>query len=269
MSYASDSGYLPSSIPELMEYVRQGINAQFGTSYETETFAGTNWYKYFYALVQRLSENEIKTSEIFLRLQQYFQTTNEKITRPNTTHPGIIDYIEARGYRTSTKAPIDADAGKVFICVDVNNALPNYADLKKEICGYVKDCVVAGVISQGTQVETIALPNAQSFDFKFYLPTKIPVKLRLTINLSSNNQFTVLSDTEIAEKLYANILARYRLGLDFEPERYFSVVDAPWAGSILLEWSDDAGATWHDEIFEADFDELFTLIVTDITVVTV
>ena len=37
---------------------------------------GTNFYKYFYALAQRIQTNEIKTSEIFLKLQDYFKYTN-------------------------------------------------------------------------------------------------------------------------------------------------------------------------------------------------
>jgi len=48
------------------------VNTQFGQSYTMDTFIGTNLYKYFYALAQLLQENEVKTSEIFLKLQQYF-----------------------------------------------------------------------------------------------------------------------------------------------------------------------------------------------------
>ena len=70
MSFASDAGYIPLSIESLMGIVRENVNTQFGTSYTETTFQGTNFYKYFYALVQRLQENEVKTSEIFLRLQE-------------------------------------------------------------------------------------------------------------------------------------------------------------------------------------------------------
>jgi hypothetical protein len=118
-----------------------------------------------------------------------------------------------------------------------------------------------------TEVTAITLSNNQSFDFKFNLPTKIPVKLRLTLTLSENNQFTVESTDWIKERLLANIAARYRLGMNFEPQRYFSTVDAPWAGVILLEWSDDAGANWHSTVYDADYDEVFTAETTDITVV--
>jgi hypothetical protein len=267
MSFASDTGYLPNTIPQLMNFVRDGINDQFGTDYDEDTFLGTNFYKYFYALIQRLQENEVKTSEIFLRMQQYFDVTNEVITRPNTTHPGIIDYLAAAGYQASTKKPIDADAGKLYVCVNEDSGASGYAAKKLEICGIIKDCCVAGVISQGDQVETIALPNGQSFDFKFALPDETPIKLKLTINLSANNQFTILTDLAVSEILYANINSRYKLGLDFEPQRYFSVLDAPWASDVLLEWSDDAGGTWHSTVFTAAFDDLYTFELADITVV--
>ena len=38
---------------------------------------GTNFYKYFYALMQRLQENEIRTSEIVLKIQQYFANNEQ------------------------------------------------------------------------------------------------------------------------------------------------------------------------------------------------
>lgn len=274
MSYATDTGYLPLTIPQMMGFIRDNINAQFNTTYTEETFLGTNFYKYFYALIQRLQENEIKTAEIFHRMQEYFTITNEKIQRPNTTHPGIFDYFKSKGYFVSTKPPLDADAGKAFICVDVDSGAPNYAATRLEICHIVKDCVVAGVVSQGTESENITLANGQSFAFKYNLPTRIPVFLRLTLSLSENNEFAIASPDTIKQTLLNNIHAKYSLGKNFEPQRYFSVLDAPWAGQVLLEWTDDVTGgvldptpTWHDEIYQAAYNEVFTFALTDILVV--
>lgn len=386
MSFASDTGYLPQSIDQIMDFVMAGVNEQFGTTYDSTTFVGTNYYKYFYAMAQRMQENEVKTSEIFLRMQEYFLVTNEEITRPNTTNPGIIDYLSAAGYLASAKAPADADAGKLFVCVDVvddhargnftitsyanlvsgtddsvtvgatvftaqagaatpgagtfqaatSNALTaeslaiqinahatagalveavndgaivylrakargtggnaialaytdndtnvgltksattllggitadeDYDDVRAEICGIIKDCCVAGVISQGLEVETIDLPNNQSFDFKFALPVRTAITLKATITLSNNSQSVIDSDTVVAQRIFDNINARYRLGLDFEPQRYFSILDAPWASNVVLEYN--TGSGFVSTVFEADFDDLFEFEVTDITVVTV
>lgn len=250
-----------------MDLVRVGVNDQFATDYDAETFLGTNFYKYFYALIQRLQENEVRASEIVLKLQQYFDTTNEMIVRPNTTHPGIIDYFTAAGFTASTKAPADADAGKLYVCVDLDDDADDYDDQKLAACTIIRDCCVAGVISQGSEVETLALSNDQSFDFKFNLPDPTPILLRLTLTLSANNQFSILSDEDIIAIVYANVNARYRLGLDFEPQRYFTVLDAPWTAVVLLEYSIDNGSNWLDEVFEAEYDDLLTFALEDITVV--
>lgn len=267
MSFAEDQGYIPQTVEELMELVREGINDQFGTTYEAETFAGTNFYKYFYALIQRLQENEIKTAEIVAKLQEYFEVTNEKIVRPNTTNPGLIDYFEAAGYTVSTKPPEEADAGQLWVCVDVDDADDDYPEKKTEICTILRDCSVAGVVTMGDESEAIGLSNDQSFDYKFSLPDRIPIALKLTIVQSDNNQFSILSDQAVAELLLANVLARYRLGLNFEPQRYFSILDAPWAASITLEWSDDDGGNWHSTVSELDFDELYEFDLGDIDIV--
>ncbi len=58
MSFAQDTGYLPNTIEQLMSSVRVNVNTQFGTTYDEVTFLGTNFYKYFYALIQRLQQNE-------------------------------------------------------------------------------------------------------------------------------------------------------------------------------------------------------------------
>lgn len=267
MSFASDTGYLPITVEEMMEVIRENVNTQFATTYTTETFLGTNFYKYFYSLIQRLQENEVKTSEIFLRMQEYFVITNEKIQRPNTTHPGIFDYFESKGYFVSTKPPEDADRGKAYICVDVDDSDPDYDETKLAICNIVKDCVVAGVISQGTESESITLSNSQSMDFKFNLPDKTPILLRLTTTLSDNNLFTIGTPEATKQKLFDNIAASYRLGKNFEPQRYFSIVDAPWAAMVLLEYSVDDGGNWLDDIYEADYDEVLTFELADIELV--
>lgn len=391
MSFSQDQGYIPATIAELMETVRLGVNEAFSTSYDSETFQGTNFYKYFYALIQRLQEHEIKTSEIVLKLQQYFALTNEKITRPNTTHPGILDYLTALGYVASTKKPIDADAGKLYVAVDETDnyargsfVITSYANLltgaadtvtvgstvftaqagaatlgtgtfqaatsnaatatslsaqinghataaalvtarvlsdgvtveirakaagtggnaialaytnndanvgatksgttltggralaageadyparRLEICTAIKTCAVAGVVSQGEEIETITLSNNQSFDFKFNLPSRHPILLRLTITESVNNAGAILSDQAVTDLLYANIQARYRLGLDFEPQRYFSVLDAPWASHVLLEYSLNAGGAWLSTVYTANYNDLLTFAESDITVI--
>lgn len=267
MSFSSTSGYIPSSINALMSIVRENINTQFGTTYTEETFLGTNFYKYFYALIQKLQENEIKTSEIFLKLQEYFRITNERILRPNTTAPGIVDYFGSKGFLVSVKPPLDADAGKLFICVDVDDEAEDYEATKLELCNYVKDCCVAGVISQGTEEEEITLANLQAFTFKYNLPDRVPTLLKLTITQSENNQFVIQSPDWIVERLIENIEARYKLGMNFEPQRYFSVVDAPWAAAVLLQYSIDDGENWLSAVFDAEYDEVLTFGPDDITLV--
>lgn len=372
-----------------MSSVRENINTEFGTSYTAETFMGTNFYKYFYSLMQRSQENEIKTSEIFAKLQQYFRVTNERISRPVVTNPGLIEALETNGYIASVKKPIDADAGKVFVCVDVDDGghasgivtITSYANLisgtddtitvgatvftaqsgaatpgdatfqadgsnsltaesladqinahatagvlvkatavgavvtiraihggeagnsialeyddndtnvgatvsvatleggtepeedyeaiRLDICTIIKDSTVAGIVSQGTEEEAIVLSNGQSFDFKYNLPNRIPVLLRLTITVSENNQVVILTPEETKDILIANIAAEYRLGRNFEPQRYFSVDDAPWASNVLLEWSINDGGSYFSTVYDAEYDDLFEFDIGDVELVEV
>lgn len=267
MGYANESGYTPPTIEDLMLDVMANINTQFGTTYTYETFVGTNFYKYFYALMQKVQENEVKTSEIFAKLQDYFATTNETISRPVVTNPGLVEALEDAGYIASVKPMIEADAGKINICVNVDDEDEDYATTKLAICTLIKDSTVAGGVTQGSESESITLSNGQSFDFKYHLPNEIPVLLKLTITTSENNQDVIKSPDDIKSDLIANIQEKYRLGKNFEPQRYYSLADAPWASDVTLEWSDDDGSNYYSTVYDADFDDLFTYGLEDITLV--
>jgi hypothetical protein len=266
MSFSEQSGYTAQDINTLMEQVRVGVNAQFGQSYTSQNFVGTNFYKYFYAIIQKLQENEVKTAEIFLKLQDYFRITNERILRPVVTAPGLVEALESMGYIASVKPPSTEEAGQVFVCIDVDDAAEDYATKKLELCNIIKDSVVAGVVTQGTEEESITLSNGQSFDFKYNLPDRIEPLLRLTITLSQNNQLFIESPDDVRFKLFNNIAERYRLGRNFEPQKYFGVVDAPWASQVLLEYKIDDGE-WTNDIYVSEYDELFMIALENIEIV--
>jgi hypothetical protein len=269
MGFASESGYTPSSIETIMLYIMDGVNTEFGTAYTEETFIGTNFYKFFYAMAQRLQENEVKASEIFAYLQQYFNITNERIQRPVATSPGLIEALADADWTASIKPMIEADAGEVNICVDVDETDDDYADLKLEIATIIKDSVAAGVVSMGTETEAIVLSNGQSFDFKFHLPNRIETYLKLTLTLSENNQVVISTPEDVKLLLLANIAEKYSLGKNFEPQRYFTTADAPWAAEVLLEWSINAGVDWFDTTIDVDFDDLYEIDLANVTLVEV
>lgn len=386
MSFSQESGYVPVDIEAIMLDIMERVNTQFGTVYTAETFIGTNFYKFFYALAQELQENEVKTSEIFSKLTQYIALTNERISRPVVTNPGLIEELSDEGYIASVKPMEDADAGKIHVCVDVDdgdhasgtvtitdfaklvsgtddsvsvngtaftaqvgaatpgaatfqaatsnaataaslalqinshatvslvvraraagaivtitaihggvagNAIAlgytdndsnigatksgtaltggtdndDYDDEKLAIAEIIRDSTVAGAVTQGSETETIVLSNGQSFDFKFNLPERILVHLRLTLTLSENNQVIVGDPDETKALLLAQIQERYQLGRNFEPQRYFAQADAPWTASVLLEWSDDGGSTYYSTVFNADYNELFDVRLENISLV--
>lgn len=269
MGYANESGYTPLSIETMMLSVMDNYNTQFGTTYTAETFLGTSAYKYFYALIQRLQANEVRTSEIFAKLQQYMAITNERILRPAVTNPGLIEAFAASDFVASVKMPIDADAGKVYVCVDTDETADDYADVKLAINTIIKNSTVAGTVSQGTETSAIVLDNGQSFNFKFALPNRIEVLLRLTTTLSENNQVFIEDPDVVKQLLLDNIESRYSLGKNFEPQKYFSVVDAPWASQVLLEWSDDNGSNYYSTVFDANFDDIFVVLLENIELVEV
>jgi hypothetical protein len=270
MGFALDSGYVPTTIAEVISAFRIGINTQFSTSYTDESFVGTNHYKWFYPIAQRISNGEIKTSEIFAYLQQYIEITNQRIQRPVVTPPGLIENFESSEWIASVKPMIEADAGKIHVCVDVDDEDADYdagEDWKLQINTIIKNSVAGGIVSIGTETNTIVLSNGQAFDFKFNLPARVEPLFRLTTTLSDNNQVVIGTPESVKQTLVDNIAAKYRLGRDFEPQRYFTTADALWTSQVLLEYSLDGGSIWLDDIFQADYDDLFDVLLENIVLV--
>lgn len=266
MSFAQDNGYTPTTFSDLMNAVREAINTQFGTDYSEGTFIGTNWYKYFYVLIQKVLENETKTSEVFLKLQEYILTTNLKIQRPSVSLPGLVESFASQGFIASVKPNDSEDAGTVSVAIDIDDGIEDYAEKRLQLCNLLKEYVAAGMVFTGTDEESIVLDNGQSFDFSYHLPDETPILLKLTITSSENLDAVIPNDEEIRQVLFDNINERYRIGYNFEPQRYFTQVDAPYAATILLEYSVDDGENWTDDVFVAEFDDKFTFDEGDIAV---
>lgn len=266
MSFELDNGYIPASIETIISQIRLGINEEFETDYTEDNFVGTNFYKYAYAIAQRISEGEIKTSEIFQKIKEYINLTNQMIQRPVATNQGIVDRFKTAGYIASVKKPVEIDAGKVSICVDVDDTADDYPENKIEICTIIQNSVSLGMITQGDQTESLVLTNGQSFDWSFFLPDRIETFLRLTITTSENNQVLIADPDDTKNLLLTNIADIYRLGKNFEPQRYFTVNDAPWSSQVLLEYSFNE-SDWFTAIFDADFDELLEVPLENVTLV--
>jgi len=258
MGFSSVNGYIPVDIPTIMADLMAGVNAQFGTSYTTDTFVGTNFYKFMYSIAQRIQKNEVKASEVFAFLQQYFAEINAQISHPVATNPGMVDAFKNQlGFIASLKQIDSGDAGKLYVAVDLDNTDPNYAVNRLAANTLIKDSMAAGVVPQGSEVDTITLSNGQDFDFKFNLPNSTDIWVKLSIKISENTQVVIPSDDDIKAALLLNISQRYRLGLDFEPQRYFNQSDALYAASILLEYSTDGGSTYVSTIFNANYDDVY------------
>lgn len=267
MSFSQDNGYTPETIEQIMEWLMGQVNNLFSTNYTTATFVGTNWYKFSYAWAQRMQANEIKTAEIFLKLQKYIEVISEKISRPVNTAPGIIEKMLSEGFKASVKPIANVDAGLVSICVDTDDSAPDYPIKKQAICNLISRITVGGTVSQGTETENIVISNGQSFPFKFFLPNRIAALLRLTITESENNQKVIPGDEVIRDFLISKIESIYALGKNFEPQTYFTTEDAPWSQAVLLEYSINSGASWSSSVYDADFKDIFTFDLDDVSII--
>lgn len=374
MAFDLENGYQPRTFEEILEDIVEEINTQFGTSYDTETIVGTEFYKFFYAGIQLVMQAESYTAQIVAEMTDYIRTSNEKINLPKSTINGFIaglkDSEENGGLAldSTIKNIVDSDeAGYMFCCVDANdgehakgeititnyanlvsgdddeitigattfvaqtgavtegdatfqasisnqataesladqinahavaktvvraiaigsvvklraihggiagnsialsytdndsnvgasvsganltggNDNEDYANLKAEIITRMHNWLTAGLYYQGTETGTKTAINGQTFNYAYYLPTPIDILVRITVQPSLNSLSPVLNENQIRDIFNANFSNLYKLGLNFEPEKYLEISrDLPFASDILLEYSEDDESTWSSE----------------------
>jgi len=258
MPFDLTNGYQPRTFDEIKAEMLAEINDQFGTTYDEETIIGTDHYKFFYGGIQLVMQAEAYTAEITAKMTDYIRTANENINLPKSTIDGFTQGILRDLQLNSTIKEITdpAEAGYMFLVVDVDDEAEDYEDTKQEIINRMHNWLTTGLYYNGTEEGTKTAINGQVFTYKYALPTLVDVLVRITVTISPNANTPILNENQIREKFNTNFAALYRLGLDFEPEKYLEISrDLPFASNILLEYSEDAGSTWDDEPRAMPYDE--------------
>jgi hypothetical protein len=270
MSYTDNNGYEPRTFDDLMTTLMGGINKEFGSTYDYERFQGTNWYKFLYPLVQLIIESEADFSNIWEKYTDYIRTLNESIAIPKTPVEGLIAaFKNVLGIEISVAEAEENTAGILSVCANVDNTAADYADTKQKIIDALLKYSVAGVYTDGDQRGTAVASNGQNFEYGFWLPQKIDTILQLNITLSRNSD--VVSDTPEAakEKLINNLKNLYKLGMDFEQQKFFNIDrDAPYASDITLFYKNSkTGGEFTADVYHANFRDLFLFDPENISVV--
>jgi len=369
MAFDLLNGYQPRTFEEILQAFTDEVNTQFGTTYDTTTIVGTEFYKFFYAGAQLVMQSEAQTAEITAKMTDYIRTANENINLPKSTIDGFTQGLLSELELNSTIKNItdSAEAGYLFLVVDVddgdhatgsatitdyshltnsgndiisvngvsftaqtgsatlgtgtfqaatsNNATAtslatqinahatvglvvkatavgavvnlrtihggtdgnsvgliytntadgvgatvsgatltggtenaDYADLKQEIIDRMGSWLTAGLYYTGTEEGTKTALNGQNFTYKFSMPDPVNILVRITATVSANAKTPILNENQVRDIFDANFASLYRLGLDFEPEKYLEIArDLPFASDILLEYSEDDGGTWDDQ----------------------
>lgn len=267
MSYSVLNGYAPRSYDDILLTTVNAVNEEFGTNYTTQSFAGTNLWKVLYAAIQEIMTTENNISLLGEKMKQFISVQNEELYAPTSTIDGFTDLLKRELSLVGSIKPNEAaDAGNLYLCVDVDNTLEDYATIKQEILELMHRHLVGGLVYHGTEAGTVTGTNGQSYSYAYSLPTPVSLMVKVTIDVSDNTLLKIPTTNEVKALFLKNFSERYRLGFDFEPQNYLCRDDVPFAGSILIEYSQDSGVTWDTDVLDLDFDEKVTLAEEDVEV---
>ncbi len=255
MAWDLTNGYQPRTFEELLQDAVDELNAQLGTSYDTTTIVGTGAYKLIYTCIQLVMQAEAKTAEITAKMTDFIRTANEQINLPKSTIDGFTQGLlrpiseGGLGLVSTIKNLTDPEeAGHLFLVVDVDDGAEDYEDTKQAIIDKMALWLTVGLFYEGDETGTRMAINGQTFDYAYDLPTPVDILVRITVTTSANAKTPILNENQIRDIFDANFAELYRLGLDFEPEKYLEIArDLPFAADILLEYSENDGGDWDDQ----------------------
>lgn len=267
MTYTVTNGYSPRSYETILAECVQVVNEQFGTSYTSQSFTGTNLWKFLYATIQGLMTVENNIAELGVKLQDYIRTQNESLIIPRSSYDGIMQIIKDElGLVSSIKRIEDeAEAGQIFLAVDVDNTSDDYADRKAQIFKILHENMGVGLFYNGTEQGQVTASNGQVFNYAFDLPSETALKIKIQVRVSENSTLFVETPVEIKNKFLANFAKFYRLGFNFEPQIFLCRDrDLPFASEINISYM--TNGEYKTDILEAMFDEKFTINPDDVEV---
>ena len=260
MSFNLENGYTPRDFDTIISEFRQEINSEYKQNLTADQFKGSNWYKLIYSASQLVATAEGNISELSNKLIDYIRKVNEDIQLPKSSADGVMDHLkEDLGLISSVKPTEEGDRGYFNIAVDVDNSSDDYPQIKQSILEALKKYCTAGLYFNGTERGDVIASNGQPFNFAYDLPTKVDMQVKITVTVSDNTKAFIENSAQIKEKFLANFESMYKLGLDFEPEKYLNIRnDLPFASKIKIEWSLN-GESWSSEVWKSAYNQKLNL----------
>lgn len=269
MSYTVTNGYSPRDYETILAQCVDVVNEEFGTTYTTQSFVGTNLWKFLYATIQGLMTVENNIAELGVKLQDYIRTQNEALIIPRSSVDGIMQVIKDDLGLVSSIKPVEQeeDAGQIYLAVDVDSTADDYLTTKENILNTLHQNMGAGLFYHGTESGEITASNGQQFPYAYSLPTEQRLKIRIEVSISDNSTAFVETPTSIKNKFLANFAEFYRLGYDFEPQSFLCIDrDLPFASQISISYSTDGGATYSSSVLQSAYDTKYIIEEADIEV---
>lgn len=256
MSYTLTNGYSPRDYETILAQCVDVVNEQFGTTYTTQTFKGTNLWKFLYATIQGLMEIENNIAELGAKLQDYIRTQNEELIIPTSSEDGFMALLEREMGLISSFKPTDSasNAGQIYLAVDIDNKAEDYEIKKQQIFELMAKHLGAGLFYHGTETGTVTEANGQPFSYAYELPKQTNFRVKVQVRVSDNTNLFIETTNKIKEKFLANFAKAYRLGYDFEPQAYLCKDDLPFASEIKVTYSKDDGS-FSGDVYDAPYNE--------------
>lgn len=275
MKWDSETGATPESFEAHINryYENFKVSDSKFTNLAFNTFVASDEYKVFYSAAQIDMYADSVFAETFLRLSEYIESVNLKISNPTTVPNAIIrGFWDEFGIRANIKPMTEEDRGKLHIALDytTNPDLVDGPELEYQIGSWLeKTRVVAGVVTIGDIEQIIVIEDSIPETYRWTLAKETPIKFKTTIIQSRTTSAIIETLDAIAKKFNTNFAERYWVGRDLEPERYLEInSDCEYAADIITSYSLDDGVTWLTEPYESTYDVKFVgeLVAGDITI---
>lgn len=238
MAYDTLKGFTVDPIEDLIDSYRVSANENYGTNYTIDEFKGTDEYGLCYTSAQKDAESLNYFAQLDVKVKEYIQQTNQKISRPSVIQDTIVSFFESKyNFECSVEQATATKRGYLNLCF---NYTPE-SELNQSIANdIVKQSMCAGSYMEGDIIQSAILSNGQAIECRWKTPEEISIEFFVTVYVSRNAGQAQLTPDELKEIFDNEWSNQYKMGRDVEPQRYLNLLNTAnsdgsiWSAGIVV-----------------------------------
>lgn len=271
MSHFYAGGFVPSTVDENMNRLRQALAQQFNIHFNDEKeWIGSNLYQLFLGFATLKIDLEVEWVQVLKSFFEYIQKAYEGMSHVHSgTYEGfqqaLMEIAQGVFFQTTDKDP-QLLPGVCLIAIDPLPSITKTNDWEIKIAAIFKRYFPIGIVTKDekhlpTYKTEVIHDNGVKEAYYYEKVKPVPLQIKIRYRLLENALFDPKASVKNIKKAFQESFEKVqKIGLAFEPFRYLSTQNLDFLAECSV-WAKrvDSKKEFTKEPIHAAYHEKFTL----------